>query len=378
MEHFEYVELNLFCMMILLLMAGRIRIADKSQEQFYLVTLMVGESMLFLFDTLWVLIDGVREFPLMLNYVLNIVYFSLTAYCPYLCLRYFRLSLTGDVFRRRHRFLLELPSALLFLLSCISVKTGWTFFVSEQNRYHRGPLFPIVYVLPLIYMLFCSFSALYYGKKSGEKEKLRRSVLLAGMMLMPVIGSALEMIFPNVTIVCVLITISMVAVVMDFLLSRMTKDTLTQLANRLDLMTTLSDRLDGYDPEAKGKTPLYLLFADVDYFKSINDTYGHLEGDRALCTVANALRAACRENGAYPARISGDEFVVVFSARDDATAEMFKLDVKDAVAEAAAGLPYKLNISAGFTRCEAADRKNIPALIDRADTLLYEEKKNRR
>lgn len=365
-------------MMILLLMAGRIRIADKSQEQFYLVTLMVGESMLFLFDTLWVLVDGVSEFPVMLNYILNIVYFTLTAYCPYLCLRYFRLALTGDVFRRRHRFLLELPSTFLFLLSCVSVKTGWAFFITPQNRYHRGPIYPIVYILPLIYMLVCACAALYYGKKSGDREQLRRSLMLAGMMLMPVVGSALEMIFPDITIVCVLITVSMVALVMDFLLSRMTKDTLTQLANRADLMMTLAERLEGYDPDAKGKMPLYLLFADVDYFKCINDEHGHLEGDRALCTVANALRATCRESGGYPARISGDEFVILFSARDDATAEMFRLDVKDAVAEAAAGLPYRLAISAGITRCEAGDRKNIPALIDRADALLYEEKKNRR
>ena len=374
---FGYAEINLLCVAILIIMSYKIRRSDKSQEQLYLAELMISQSVMFLLDTAWVLIDSDSFYPPMLNFILNILYFTATAICPYYALRYFKMSFRGEVFSKKQQILLTLPALAVLLLCTVSLKTGWVFTVTAQNVYQRGFLYPAVYVIPLLYMIGNACASVWYGKTSGNRDARRRGIRLAVVFILPVIGSTLQSIFPGITVVCGFITASMVAVVIDFLQSRMTKDTLTQLANRYDLMLTLEERLTDYHPDERGAFPLYLLFADVDYFKSINDNYGHLEGDKALCTVANALRSVCRAVGGYPARISGDEFVVLFSAQDDSAAEQFKGEVKRTVAASSEKLPYALRISAGLTRCAPGDRENLPALLDRADALLYEEKKQR-
>lgn len=93
-------------------------------------------------------------------------------------------------------------------------------------------------------------------------------------------------------------------------------DDLTGLENRALLIQTLEQSLIS---DTSGKE---LLFIDLDSFKAINDSFGHLSGDRLLVHVANVLRSSVRSEDTV-VRLSGDEFVVLFSGeRDGITAEM--------------------------------------------------------
>lgn len=65
----------------------------------------------------------------------------------------------------------------------------------------------------------------------------------------------------------------------------------------------------------ENKSPVGLLLLDVDKFKSINDTYGHIIGDKTLCNVANQLLRNFRADD-YCIRLGGDEFAVIFSVQD--------------------------------------------------------------
>jgi diguanylate cyclase (GGDEF)-like protein len=129
-------------------------------------------------------------------------------------------------------------------------------------------------------------------------------------------------------------------------------------------------------PDYSDGQALYVMFADIDYFKSINDHFGHLEGDHALCHVAEALRTVCRSANAYPARFGGDEFVIVFRSDDDRGAASFRREVQDTVFARSEGLPYRLSLSAGYARRGKED-SNPSLLLERADEQLYEEKRMR-
>lgn len=88
---------------------------------------------------------------------------------------------------------------------------------------------------------------------------------------------------------------------------RASHDALTGLVNRTEAMEALAEALE----RAKLKhTWVGLLYVDIDHFKAVNDTYGHLEGDRLLIRVAQLLKDTLRETDVV-ARIGGDEFIAV-------------------------------------------------------------------
>ena len=91
-------------------------------------------------------------------------------------------------------------------------------------------------------------------------------------------------------------------------------DYLTGLANARSLFLRLDSELSRCE---RKQEPLAVLVCDLDGFKQINDLYGHLEGNRVLRYVAQALRENCREYD-YVARMGGDEFVVLLPGTDRA------------------------------------------------------------
>jgi diguanylate cyclase (GGDEF)-like protein len=86
------------------------------------------------------------------------------------------------------------------------------------------------------------------------------------------------------------------------------RDPLTNLFNRSYLDHYLRD---AFQNSNKGDAPLSVAFADLDKFKSVNDTYGHAMGDQILVTTANILKANVR-GADVVARYGGEEFILVF------------------------------------------------------------------
>jgi PleD family two-component response regulator len=86
-----------------------------------------------------------------------------------------------------------------------------------------------------------------------------------------------------------------------------TTDALTGLKNRMVLHNSLAEMIAVADRQT---APLSLLLVDVDHFKRINDTFGHLAGDRVLKSIATALRDIVREHDVV-ARFGGEEFALL-------------------------------------------------------------------
>lgn len=98
--------------------------------------------------------------------------------------------------------------------------------------------------------------------------------------------------------------------------AEMTKDPMTQVANRAEF-----DRMLEAFVEAHLDTDLRcsLIMADIDHFKSINDTFGHQAGDEAIMTFANLMKSLCR-SGDLVARYGGEEFAILCADCNNATA----------------------------------------------------------
>jgi diguanylate cyclase (GGDEF)-like protein len=124
---------------------------------------------------------------------------------------------------------------------------------------------------------------------------------------------------------------------------------------------------------SKMGVPLSLIVADLDFFKKINDTYGHPAGDAVLVKVASRLRSCIRPQEAL-GRYGGEEFLVVLPGSSHSTAMAVGERMRLAIAsqpEIIGNATLSLTISAGVASTELFPGATADELISRADVALY-------
>ena len=148
-------------------------------------------------------------------------------------------------------------------------------------------------------------------------------------------------------------------------------DPLTQLNNRNQLIKYLSNKIK-YSEKS-----LYLLIMDLDYFKKINDKFGHIEGDKALVCVSNTLKFVFNKKNMFIARYGGDEFIVICEDLEAYEIDNLCVTVNKQLAKANANKDYVLKLSIGYAKYNDADL-TIQDFINLADEQLYMVKKSRK
>lgn len=150
-------------------------------------------------------------------------------------------------------------------------------------------------------------------------------------------------------------------------------DGLTGLYNRNKLNLIISDQLARYE---RNKRPFVVLMMDVDHFKQLNDSLGHIAGDEILVAVAKVFTNSIR-NVDFAARYGGDEFIIILveTTVDEAlkTAERIRSQIVDIYCSTI----YKtveVTLSMGIVQCELSDTTPT-ILLSRVDEALYEAKR---
>lgn len=154
-----------------------------------------------------------------------------------------------------------------------------------------------------------------------------------------------------------------------------TLDELTAISNRRGFIMLAQHSLNLC---ARQKLPVSLVFMDLDKFKSINDTFGHAEGDRALTVFAELMKTACRESDIF-ARLGGDEFAILLTDAPKKHTEsvVSKLSqlVKKYNQEAKRG--YDITFSHGIVEFDPEKHHTIDFMLADGDSLMYGHKKSK-
>lgn len=155
------------------------------------------------------------------------------------------------------------------------------------------------------------------------------------------------------------------------------RDVLTGLYNHRYFHEQL---LHEIDRSVRYGQSLTVLLFDMDNFKSINDTYGHLAGDKFLSLVGQLVADQIRSSD-IGARYGGDEFAVILPSTNAPEAQMIAEKLESAVARAAAMTPseehVRLGISVGYASCPQ-DARVAGELLEVADKRLYRVKSVRK
>lgn len=146
------------------------------------------------------------------------------------------------------------------------------------------------------------------------------------------------------------------------LMHKATHDPLTGIMNR-GAFDSMKDFLK------QSSKPMALLLVDIDYFKSVNDTYGHEMGDRVLQKVGQLLQGSFR-SGDYPVRFGGDEFLVILNDFDEVNRSTIKRKLELItwqLEDTADGLP-KVTLSVGVAFSKQGYNDEV---FNQADAALY-------
>ncbi len=153
-------------------------------------------------------------------------------------------------------------------------------------------------------------------------------------------------------------------------------DPLTGIYNRRFLDENLKRLIASL---SRGACDLSLMMVDIDYFKKYNDTYGHLEGDRCLQLVAEAIDSAAGRADDFVARYGGEEFVVVLPYTDEQGARVVADKVLNAVRSRnilheGSEIAKHVTISVGVTTGKVKHTHDREDFLKQADALLYQSK----
>ncbi len=164
----------------------------------------------------------------------------------------------------------------------------------------------------------------------------------------------------------------------EIILEESRKDSLTQLSTRATVLELLQQELDRSQRSVDRDTPVSVILADLDHFKHINDTYGHLAGDAVLREAARRMRDAIRPYDSI-GRYGGEEFLLVLSNCDTigavALAERLLQAVRKETIVLAEGT-VSMTLSAGVATSGIV--QNAETLVGAADAALYRAKRSGR
>lgn len=151
-----------------------------------------------------------------------------------------------------------------------------------------------------------------------------------------------------------------------------TVDELTSLYNYRFLMNTLRNEIE---KSARYNYPLSYIMLDIDNFKTINDTLGHLKGDEVLKAVAEGLKSNLRKTD-YACRYGGDEFAIILPVTAKEAASKAVEELREVCTLLKENLLVEFDVSLGVSTYPD-DGHTASELINHADNLIYQEKKSK-
>ena len=359
-------------MLVVLLLSSskerRVRLVDDRMFEFMVMLTIVQcivESVGFFFD------GRAGEISYYMNYFFSALCFINNVAFALLWAIYSDYKMHGDRMRlKRYYPFVAIPAIVVWVGCIVNFFTPVFFSISpETNAYERTALFPIVYLVIYVYMIYGAVLMYINGRKN--RAKAMPVVLFVTPILL---GSSLQFIFYGLSLISVGVSISLVSLYI----------TLQGQVSYLDPLSGLYTRsylkicLDSYLRKRSGDGSLAGIILDIDRFKQINDQHGHLVGDDAIKTMGAVLLESI-PRGAVAVRYGGDEFLVLLWIKDKEEIQGVIDLIHDNLKQIndSGEKPYELACSCGYDVYDR-DRDFFNSFFARMDSIMYRNKQKAR
>ncbi|MGI6739635.1 MAG: GGDEF domain-containing protein [Christensenellales bacterium] len=359
----------LLLIVILLSYKRPIRHVMLDEKTFYVMVILniaqcIIETVVFLMDGK--MVYGYHALLIILNvilFIVNIVFaFSWTIFVDY--------KLFTDMKRIKQVYpFVAIPAALVIIGCLINLFTPVFFVVDKYNVYQRTDLFIIPYAVTYSYLAY-GVILVYLFRKKVQKYLF----LPAIMFMVPImIGSLLQFFFYGYSLVWLGVAIGMMYLFINVQNEASFVDSLSGLFNRQylgNLLLMYSRKKDAVGVPAG-------IMLDIDNFKNINNTYGHIMGDDAIATVGKMLRAAVGDKGVI-CRYGGDEFIILINinSQKEITDMIDVVETQAELFNESKKKPYNIKYSIGYGIYDSK-HESIDDFLRKIDASMYVEKRRK-
>ena len=322
------------------------------------LTLCILETAGFLWDrkVFW----GARQLCIVVNVITYLLSFALA----YIWICYVDYRLFNDHVRLQKNYIWAMiPAGIVCLMAVANCFFPVFFGISKENVYYRTPLFLIPYVVIYGYLTYGAVLTYHY------RNKVNRYLFMPVMLfLTPIyLGSLIQLIFYGIALIWVSVSVGLVFLYINLQHEESFLDSLTNLYNRNYLLYYM----DYIMKRAQAGRKLIGIMLDINDFKKINDTYGHIAGDSVLRAVGEIL-VRSTDTSSIVVRYGGDEFVILVEG-DRGKVEEFCSNIERELRDynAANTAPLPVSLSAGIAEFDKVD---VFKFFQEMDRNMYREK----
>lgn len=368
-----YLIVDWFCLFFAIFIFRKITIDMGTEREVQAMRSLIIVFCVFLFaDAIWNLgVNG--ALPLSPAAVGIVEHFAILLMCG---LAYFWFLFAENRIRapfmeyRRANAIAAIPLVVVIALYATTGFTGLIFQIGSDASFAAGPASLVPSLVFVLYMGFTAAHSLvrYFGETS---RALKRNYLtLAAFVFAPVACGILDMVVHGMPVMAISVIAALLLVFMTFQSARINTDALTGLNNRRRAEEYIDDQVSSLSDD----TRFGVFLVDVDYFKEINDAYGHIEGDRTLVVIANGLRETIGNHHGLAARWGGDEFVIATFLAGDEMPEGVEAAIRTRVdaARTQEQLAYPISLSIGYALAHRDEP--LSEIMAEADRSLYRQK----
>ncbi|MDR3130949.1 MAG: GGDEF domain-containing protein [Treponema sp.] len=264
-------------------------------------------------------------------------------------------------------YIVKSITALHLIILILNYRFHFYFSISQDNFFIREEL----YAIRLIVSYFPAVFFIYEFIAAPRKFYRIHIYLICFFVVITGAGAAIDIILNSGSLIWPCLSSALLYSYFFIIRTDSKIDALTGIGNRYafnEFITNLSRQT--------AKQSYSIVMIDMDRFKAINDTLGHLEGDNALRDMAAIIKGSLRSND-FAARYGGDEFVVAARADSDINRIMERIQSAISSQNSKNLRPYKIEISYGIgvftTKCD----QSIEAFLAYIDSQMYKHKAER-
>lgn len=257
-------------------------------------------------------------------------------------------------------------AAHLMLLT-LNLKYHFYFYISGDNRFVQGNWY-IIRVLVSYAVIPISLVDLFCSKHLLQKSQISLIVFFSFFVGL---GAAMDYIFISTSLIWPCLSGALLYLYFFIIQSDLKIDSLTGLGNRYSFNEFIN-----HLTRENTKKSYHIAIIDMDGMKNINDTLGHLEGDKALRDIAAIMKGVIRHSD-FIARYGGDEFVLAVRAEYDIEKLLTRIQQAISLQNEKNIRLYKLKISYGCAIFTTNSGQSIEVFLRHVDRLMYQQKSER-